>query len=92
MPVTVAPSRAIASDEDAAAAADVEHALARERREAVDPGEAQRIELVQRPELALRVPPAVRELAELRELGRIGVLLCGCHKQKAPPERGFSPD
>ena len=61
--------------EDAAAAAHVEHALARERREAVDPGEAQRVELVQRPELALRVPPAVRELAEFGELGGIGVVV-----------------
>ena len=44
-----------------------------EARLAVDPGEAQGVDLVQRPELALRVPPAMGELAELRELSRIGV-------------------
>ena len=42
MPVTVAPSRAMRFREDAAAAADVEHALARELRQAVDPAQAQR--------------------------------------------------
>src|SRR5258706_897538 len=73
--------------EDAAAAADVEHPLAGELREAVDPAEAQGIERMQRQELALRVPPAVRQLAEFRQLCRICVLR---HKQKAPPERGFS--
>ena len=76
--------------EDAAAAADVEHALAGQLRQPVDPGEAQRVEIVQRAELALRIPPAVRELAEFRELGRVCVLVRGRHKQKAPPERGFS--
>src|SRR6185436_891910 len=76
--------------QDSAAAADVEHALAGEMRQAVDPAQAQWIELVQRPEFALRVPPAVRELAEFRELGRVCVLFHGCHKQKAPPQRGFS--
>src|ERR1700693_5824909 len=59
--------------QDAAAAADVEHALAGERRMAVDPLQAQRIDLVQRPELALRVPPAVRELVEFGELCRVRV-------------------
>src|SRR5262249_49923868 len=62
--------------------------------ELADPPQAQRIDLVQRPELAVRVPPAVRELAEFLQLGRVGVLF-GCHapiflhKQKAPPKRGF---
>ena len=59
--------------EDAAAAADVEHRLAGELRDAVDPRQAQRVDLVQRTEFAGRVPPAVRELAELLQLGRIGV-------------------
>ena len=59
--------------EDAAAAADVENTLALERREAVDPVEAQRVDLVQRPEIALGVPPAVGQLAELRELARVGI-------------------
>ena len=75
--------------EDAAAAADVEHFPACERRQAVDPAQAQRVEVVQRPELALRVPPAVREFAEFRELGRVCVRRHGLHKQKAPPKRGF---
>src|SRR3954468_11438196 len=59
--------------EDAAAAADVEHLLAGEAGGAVDPFQAQRVDLVQRPELALRVPPAVRELRKFVELGGVGV-------------------
>ena len=56
--------------QDAAAAADVEHALARQRRDALDPVQAQRIDLVQRPEFAVRVPPAMGQLAELGEFLR----------------------
>src|SRR5262249_61175572 len=59
--------------EYATAAADIEGRLAREARNTVDPGQAQRVDLVQRLELALRVPPAVRERAEFREFLRIGV-------------------
>src|SRR5205085_2338122 len=59
--------------EDAAAAADIQHALAREPDARVDPAAAQRIDLVQRTELALRVPPAMRELAEFLEFRRVGV-------------------
>ena len=39
----------------------------------VDPVEPQRVDLVQRPELAVGVPPAVRELAEFLQLLRIDV-------------------
>ena len=42
--------------EDAAAAADVEHALAAQAGEAVDPVQPQRVDLVQRPEFARRCP------------------------------------
>ena len=43
--------------------------------EALDVREAQRVDLVQRAELARGVPPAVRERAELGQLGRIDVLV-----------------
>ncbi len=59
--------------EQAAAAADVEHTQARERRSLCDVGEAQRIDLVQHPELTRRVPPARRQLFELGDLGLIDV-------------------
>ena len=39
----------------------------------VDPVEPQRIDLVQRPEFAFRIPPAMRELAEFSQLVGIGV-------------------
>src|SRR5262249_16180222 len=67
--------------EDAAAAADVEHLLAGEASGSVDPFQAQRVDLVQRPELALRVPPAVRELREFLEF-------CGVRVHRI---RGQSP-
>src|SRR5690348_158024 len=74
--------------EDAAAAADIEHARARELGAARDPVEPERIDVVQRPELALRIPPAVRELAELRELCRIDVHAPILPK-KSPAEAGL---
>jgi hypothetical protein len=40
---------------------------------AVDPVQAQRVDVVQRPELALGVPPAVGEFSELLQLCGIGV-------------------
>jgi len=40
---------------------------------AVDPVQAQRVDLVERLELALRIPPAVRERAEFFQFLRIGV-------------------
>jgi hypothetical protein len=78
---------------DAAAAADIEDALALQRREAVDPVEAQRVDLMQRPEIAFRVPPAVGELAEFGELARVGIRVVMNRsyspKTKTPPRRGF---
>src|SRR4051812_1709557 len=59
--------------EDAAAAADVEHLLAGKAGGAIDPFQAQRVDLVQRPEFALGVPPAVCELRKLLELCGVGV-------------------
>ena len=59
--------------QDAAAAADVEHPLAAQADQGVDPVQAQRVDLVQRPELAFRVPPAVGQVAELGQFCRIGV-------------------
>src|SRR5438132_329178 len=72
--------------EDAPAAAHVEHPLAAEARALVDPVEAQRIDVVQRAELALRVPPAMGELAEFLQLCRVGVHRIHCPKKK--PRRG----
>jgi hypothetical protein len=59
--------------EDAAAAADVEHRARLEARMPGDPFQAQRIDVVQRPELAFRVPPAVGEVAEFFDFGRVDV-------------------
>jgi hypothetical protein len=59
--------------EDAAAAADVEHPCAGEGHVLRDPLQAQRIDVVQRPKFALRIPPAVRKLVELLDFGRIDV-------------------
>jgi hypothetical protein len=44
---------------------------------------------VQRPELALRIPPAVGQAAELLQLGGIGVEHDPILKKKTPPKRGF---
>ena len=68
MPVTCAPRRAIASARMPPPQPTSSTLLAGEARVAVDPFQAQRIDLVQRPELALRVPPAVGQLAEFLEL------------------------
>src|SRR3712207_828723 len=59
--------------QDAAAAADIEHVLAAQAREAIDIAEPQRVDFVERLEFALRVPPRVGELAEFLELKRIDV-------------------
>src|SRR5438105_4904241 len=76
--------------ENAAAAADVEHALSRKRGALVDPVEPQRIDLVQRAKLAVRIPPAMRELAELLELRRIDVHAHASHcPKKSPAEAGL---
>src|SRR5690606_35570695 len=65
------------------------HALAGKARSRVDPVEAQRIDVVERPEFAGRVPPPVREVAEFLQLGGIGVHGRHCPKKEAPPRRGF---
>jgi ribosomal protein L40E len=60
--------------EDAAAATDIGYPLAREAaRGVVDPVQAQRIDVVQRLEFAVRIPPSMRERRKFGELGRIGV-------------------
>ena len=78
--------------EDAAAAADVEHLLAGEAGGAVDPFQAQRVDLVQRPELALRVPPAVRELAENFSSSAGSAFMGSILETKSPAEAGLSGD
>jgi len=57
--------------EQPAAAAHVEHALAGEPGTIVDVVESHGIQRVQRPELAVRVPPALRDGVEARDLLRI---------------------
>jgi hypothetical protein len=59
--------------EDAAAAADIEHHLPVQRRDAVNMFKPQRIDFVQGPEFAVAIPPAVGEFAKLVELGRVGI-------------------
>ena len=56
---------------DAAATAHIEDLLARECRQLVDPVEPQRVDLMKRFELAVRVPPAVGQFTEFREFLRI---------------------
>src|SRR5262245_16914721 len=68
--------------ENPAAAADIEHPLSGEPCLPVDPGEAQRIHEMQRPELPFRVPPPVGELAELGELLRVRVSRSCIHLRK----------
>ena len=50
--------------QNAAAAADIENTLAHQMRVRVDPVEPYRVQFMQRLELGVRVPPAMRELAE----------------------------
>ena len=76
------------TSKDAAAAAHIEHGLALDARQAVDPVEPQRVDLVQRTELALGVPPAVGQVTELGQFLRIGIevhgeMLTGCDAHKA---------
>ena len=59
--------------EDAAAAADVQHALAGEVDALVDPVDPQGVDVVQGLELAFAVPPAVGEGLELGDFGVIDV-------------------
>src|SRR5216683_8303762 len=81
--------------EDPSAAADVERRRPGQLRDAGYPVQAQRIDLVERLELALRIPPAVRERAEFLQFLRIGVHvrteLSPRHRnKKALPGQGFS--
>src|SRR6266853_3095533 len=59
--------------QDTAAAADVERGFPREFSDAGYPVQAQRVDLVERLELALRIPPAVRERAEFFQFPGVGV-------------------
>ena len=59
--------------EDAAAAADVEHFLARKLGMAVDPLEPDRVQVVQGFEFGLRIPPAMREFTEFLQFMRVGI-------------------
>ncbi|MNZ68379.1 hypothetical protein D3C78_866440 [compost metagenome] len=59
--------------EDAAAAADIEDLLAGQLDPLVDPVDPQRVDVVQRLELALAVPPAVGQGFELGDFGVVDV-------------------
>jgi hypothetical protein len=60
---------------DAAAAANVEHRFSGESGALrCDVAETQRVDVVQRFELAGRIPPAMRQRTELGEFGRIGIV------------------
>ena len=60
--------------ENAAAAANIQHFLAAEVDELANPVEPQRIDLVQRPEFAIGVPPAGRECVKLGDLVKVYIL------------------
>ena len=60
----------------AAAATDIKHGLALESDPRINVIEPQRIDIVQRFEIARRVPPLVREFAEFGDFNRIDVF---CH-------------
>ena len=68
-------------------AAQMQHPRALQRRVLRDPVEAQGVDVVQRLEFAGRVPPAVGEVAEFLELGRVRVH--GTIKTKNPAGAGF---
>src|SRR5919204_594241 len=58
-----------------------------DRGASVNPVKPQWIDLGQRPKLAVRVPPAMRELAELLKLGRIDIHAHAGHCPKKKPRR-----
>ena len=73
--------------EDSAATSDVERPLAGETAATLlDVVESQRVDVVKRLEIASGIPPAMRESAELGELGRIGVKhrtsICGLSEKR----------
>ena len=59
--------------QNAAAATDIEHAFALDADQFVDVIQAQRVDLVQGFEFAVRIPPACGQRTELGEFGRIDV-------------------
>jgi hypothetical protein len=59
--------------QDAAATTHVDHPLSAQSRQRVDPVEPQRIDLMQGAKFAVFVPPAMRQVAEFRQLLRVGV-------------------
>jgi hypothetical protein len=74
--------------QDAAAAADVEHRLAAQAGQFVDPVQAQRVDLVQRAELAVRVPPAVGQITELGKFLGVDVsCMLGWYRRRARKRR-----
>jgi hypothetical protein len=75
--------------QDAAAATHVEHALALERGELVDPLQAQGVDLVQWPELALRIPPAVGEITEFGQFLGVDVVHAG-DGSEAPSNKSWA--
>src|SRR5678815_4697217 len=70
-----------------AAAADIEYALAGQARAAVDVVEPHRVQGMQRPEFAVRVPPALRDCIEARDLLRIVICYCLLYTSDAAAER-----
>ena len=58
---------------DAATTTDIHHLQALQRHKPIDPVQPQGVDLVQGTEFPLLVPPAVRELGELREFGRVNI-------------------
>jgi hypothetical protein len=68
--------------QQAAATADVDHALALELRMCVDPCHAGRIDVVQGTEFGVRIPPAMGDFPELVEFLLVGV--GGCVHHDAP--------
>jgi hypothetical protein len=59
--------------QDAATATNIHHLQALQRHKSIDPIQPQGVDLVQGAEFPLLVPPAVRELGELREFGRVNI-------------------
>ncbi|MPN01134.1 hypothetical protein SDC9_148337 [bioreactor metagenome] len=79
--------------EQSAATADIEDTLAGQADCTIDPVKAQRVDVVQRLEFAVRVPPAVGKFSKFVEFGLIGVEHGGQwfgRKRKSPAMRGFS--
>src|SRR5690606_14881649 len=67
--------------ENAAAATHIEHALATQRGALVDVVEPHRIQNVQRTKFAARVPPALGNVIEAGDLGRVVIGSGGVHER-----------